>query len=60
MYALFDKNHKFFGYADSDFPDDPKLEIFKLEIPEECSNLLEWEWVGDMHTGKMIPMRKYP
>jgi hypothetical protein len=53
MYALFNKDKKLVGYSE-DFPDTPNLDIFKYEILEEQSNLMEWKWEGDMLNGKMV------
>lgn len=53
MYALFNKEKKLIGYS-GDFPDTPNLDVFKIKIPEEKSNLMEWKWDGDMLTGNMV------
>lgn len=57
MYAIFNKNNKFVGYSDTDFPDYPNLEILKLKIPEEQCDLSKWWWEGDMLTGKMVEQK---
>lgn len=53
MYALFNKEKKIIGYSE-DFPDTPNLDVFKVKLPEEKSNLMEWKWCGDMLTGNMV------
>jgi len=52
MYAIFDKNKKFLGYANDSF-EDPKGELLKKQITEEQSGN-DWSWEGDMDTGKMV------
>jgi hypothetical protein len=54
MYVIFDKNNNFVGYSDNNLEDFPNLEIFKMKIPEEQSDLTEWWWEGDMLTGRMV------
>jgi len=54
MYVIFNKNNKFIGYSDNDFPDYPNLDLLKLKLPEDQSDLSEWWWEGDMLTGKMV------
>jgi hypothetical protein len=56
MYALFDKNKQFIGYS-PDFPDTPGLDIFKLEIPEDKSDITKWKWEGDMFNGRMVEIK---
>jgi hypothetical protein len=56
MFVLFDKNKNFIGYS-PDFPDTPNLNIFKLKLPEEQSDITKWVWDGDMITGKMIKIK---
>jgi len=57
MFALFNKEKQFIGYSE-DIPNLPNLNIFKLKLPEDKSDITKWEWAGDMFTGKMIPIEK--
>ena len=56
MFVLFNKDKNLIGYSE-DMPDFPHLNIFKLKLPEETSDIKKWEWVGDMLNGKMIPKK---
>ena len=57
MYALFGKDHKFIGYS-NDIPDMPTLNIFKMEIPKDKSDITKWKWVGDMFNGEMVKIEE--
>jgi hypothetical protein len=57
MFVLFNKEKEFMGYS-PDMPDIPLLEIFKLKLPDEVSDITKWKWDGDMFTGKMVPIEK--
>ena len=57
MYVLFNKDKEFVGYSD-DIPPQPNLNIFRLEIPENRSDITKWKWQGDMFTGKMVEIKE--
>jgi hypothetical protein len=57
MFVLFNKNKEFVGYSE-DMPDLPNVNIFKLKLPEDKSDITKWKWEGDMFTGKMILIEK--
>jgi hypothetical protein len=57
MFVLFNKEKQFIGYS-KDMPDLPTLNIFKLELPEELSDITKWKWIGDMFKGKMVPIEE--
>jgi hypothetical protein len=57
MLVIFNKDKKFVGYADDEFPDMPHLELLTLRIPDEQSDLTKWWWEGDMFNGKMVKIK---
>lgn len=57
MFVLFNQDKQFIAYSDDNFPDFPTLNVFKLKIPEEQSDLSQWKWEGDMFNGKMTKIK---
>jgi hypothetical protein len=55
MFVLFNKEKQFVGYSE-DIPDLPTLNIFKLKLSDDVSDITKWKWEGDMFNGKMIPI----
>jgi hypothetical protein len=53
MYVIFDKNKKFIGYANEEFPEMEKLELQAIKINRDESDLSQYRWIGDMDSGKM-------
>ena len=57
MFALFNDNKKFIGYAPH-IENNSFLCAYYKEIPKEYSNLAEWHWEGDYDTGGMVSNKK--
>jgi hypothetical protein len=56
MFVLFNKDNKeFLGYSEAE-PQNKEEFLFKL-VPEDKTNLLQWEWKGDYDNGKMMPLQ---